>query len=525
MADMADSGTGSKLFVRQSSGLVRDVSVTNALFFNVAAFVGVGLTLYPIFYSLAFVPVWTWGPFSEYGWAAIVDGHLLRPARADLRVAHVGHAPLRRRLRVHEPHHASVPRLAGVVDARDRLGADHRLRGAARPAQPPDHGADHRHRRRRALLHRTRTRWFTDSTGGDHRARPGSSASLVVLAVIAGVVLLPTRTFHRVVTALAGFGVAALRRHVRVRPRWRRAGRTSTATCRSTRAASRPPRSPRPASRRSCRATTHDFLGDLFSHDGLPVHALDPALPVHRVPVLGVHRRRGARQRPARRPGRAARRAPDRRASPTRSTSTRSRSHLGFDMNVSWGAQLLGVQREPRRCCRWASRTSMPLLAVIANTSLWPIWALISLGGAMFPFLLCPVYINFISRMQLAWSLDRQVPEWFGEVNERLRAPAERDPRDARADRAVPLLPELQRPAALPRHDRQQAEPRRHRVVLDHDGDPHVDDAGGERAARALAPARISCATRRSARRCRGSGSAWLVFPVWIYIFAVVKPI
>ena len=74
MTDMADSGTGSKLFVRQSSGLVRNVSVTNALFFNVAAFVGVGLTLYPIFYSLAFVPVWRWGPFSEYGWAAIIAG-------------------------------------------------------------------------------------------------------------------------------------------------------------------------------------------------------------------------------------------------------------------------------------------------------------------------------------------------------------------------------------------------------------------------------------------------------------------
>ena len=64
----------------------------------------------------------------------------------------------------------------------------------------------------------------------------------------------------------------------------------------------------------------------------------------------------------------------------------------------------------------------MPLLAVIANKSLWPIWALISLGGTIFPFLLCPVYINFISRMQLAWSLDRQVPEWFGRVNERMRA-------------------------------------------------------------------------------------------------------
>jgi len=74
MAEMAESGSGKRLFVRQSSGLVRDVSVTNALFFNVAAFVGVGLTLYPAFYSLAFVPVWRFGPFSEYGWAAIITG-------------------------------------------------------------------------------------------------------------------------------------------------------------------------------------------------------------------------------------------------------------------------------------------------------------------------------------------------------------------------------------------------------------------------------------------------------------------
>jgi amino acid transporter len=34
------------------------------------------------------------------------------------------------------------------------------------------------------------------------------------------------------------------------------------------------------------------------------------------------------------------------------------------------------------------------------------------------------VYVAFLSRMQLAWSLDRQVPEWFGAVSERLRAPA-----------------------------------------------------------------------------------------------------
>src|SRR6266704_440181 len=74
MADMAESGSGRRLFVRLSSGLVRDVSVTNALFFNVAAFVGVGLTLYPAFYSLAFEPVWKYAGLSEYAWAAIASG-------------------------------------------------------------------------------------------------------------------------------------------------------------------------------------------------------------------------------------------------------------------------------------------------------------------------------------------------------------------------------------------------------------------------------------------------------------------
>ena len=33
-------GGGKMLFTRQSSGLVREVSVTNALFFNTAAFIG-----------------------------------------------------------------------------------------------------------------------------------------------------------------------------------------------------------------------------------------------------------------------------------------------------------------------------------------------------------------------------------------------------------------------------------------------------------------------------------------------------
>ena len=96
--------------------------------------------------------------------------------------------------------------------------------------------------------------------------------------------------------------------------------------------------------------------------------------------------------------------------------------HLGFDMNVSWGASYWGFNSN-LTALPMGQPNSMPLLAAVANKGLWPIWMLISLGGVLFPLLLCPVYINFISRMQLAWSLDRQAPEWFGNVSERLRAP------------------------------------------------------------------------------------------------------
>jgi amino acid transporter len=62
-----------RLFVRQASGLVREVSVTNALFFNTAAFIGTGLGWYPVLYTLALVPIGVAG-FTTYGWAAIISG-------------------------------------------------------------------------------------------------------------------------------------------------------------------------------------------------------------------------------------------------------------------------------------------------------------------------------------------------------------------------------------------------------------------------------------------------------------------
>src|SRR5438067_9183381 len=196
---------GSSLFVRQSSGLVRNVSVTNALFFNVAAFVGVGLTLYPIFYSLGFVPIWKFGGTSEYAWAAVVAGifvAILALIFASLtsvmprsggdyvftsRIVH----PFLGWMESWTLVIASVLIIAFEVPLVLRnLQITARIIGIGHGGHFWTHA----------------NTWFTDSTGGI-TGSPGFIGSLVVLAVIAFVVLLPTRTFHKVVTALALIGV------------------------------------------------------------------------------------------------------------------------------------------------------------------------------------------------------------------------------------------------------------------------------------------------------------------------------
>ena len=418
MTDMADSSTGSRLFVRQSSGLVRDVSVTNALFFNVAAFVGVGLTLYPIFYSLGFVPVWTWGPFSAYGWAAIVTGLfciLLAIIFASLtsvmprsggdyvftsRITH----PFLGWLEAWTLVIASVLIIAFEVPLV--------LRNLQITARIIGIGAG-------GSFFQDANTWFTDSTGSI-TGTPGFIASLVVLAIIAGVVLLPTRTFHKVVTVLAIFGVASFvamfvfgllatsRSDFEHNLPHYTGGVTAAKIAASGHATFLP-------------GETNNFLGEIFSHTAFPI-----MLSILLFQYIGFQY--------------SAYIAGEVRGNVRRGVlvallgalvigviansvyvDTISK-HLGFDMNVSWGASYWGFN-ENLTALPMGQPNAMPLLGVIANDSLWPIWALISFAGAIFPFLLCPVYINFISRMQLAWSLDRQLPEWFGEVNERMRAP------------------------------------------------------------------------------------------------------
>jgi amino acid transporter len=99
---------------------------------------------------------------------------------------------------------------------------------------------------------------------------------------------------------------------------------------------------------------------------------------------------------------------------------------LGIDAQTAWSALWWGYI-DPAKAglaLPMGSPNYFQLMGVVARPDLWPIWTVVGAASTLFPFLLMPVYIIFISRIALAWSLDRQVPEWLGTVSERLRAPA-----------------------------------------------------------------------------------------------------
>jgi APA family basic amino acid/polyamine antiporter len=514
----ASTSTTPKLFVRQSSGLVRNVSVTNALFFNVAAFVGVGLTLYPIFYSLAGVPVWKHG-LSEYGWAAVIAGLfciLLSLIFASLtsvmprsggdyvfssRILH----PFLGWMESWTLVIASVLIIAFEVPLVLRnLQITARIIGIGAGGHFFTHANS----------------WFTDSTGAI-TGTPGFVGSLVVLLAIGVVCVLPTRRFHRVVTALAGYGVACFfamfifgllatsRSSFEAHLPHYTGGVTAAkiaATGNSTFLA----------------GANHGFFSDLFSTSVFPL-----MLSILLFQFIGFQY--------------SAYIAGEVRGNVRRGVLIALlgalligvlansvyvdafSNHLGFNTNVSWGASYWGLN--PNLAAPPLGQpNAMPLLAVIANNGLWPLWALISLGGVIFPFLLCPVYINFISRMQLAWSLDRQMPEWFGEVNERLRAPLN-------AILATIGLTALflffQSYKALPtifatsEHKLNLAGTAWFSIMMA----VLTWTLPGVNAI--LVRIRRPDLVRNApfSKALPWIGGAWLLFPLWIYIFAVIKPI
>jgi amino acid transporter len=511
--------SGPKLFVRQSSGLVRNVSVTNALFFNVAAFVGVGLTLYPIFYTLGDVPVWKHAGISAYAWAAIITGlfcvvlAMIFSSLTSVMPRSGGDYVFTSRI-VH-PFLGWLESWTLVIASILIIAFEVPLvlRNLQITARIIGIGAG-------GHFFKNANTWFTDSTGAI-TGTPGFLASLVVLAVIGLVVLLPTRRFHRVVTVLAGFGVAAFiamfifglaatHRSSFVHNLPHYTGGVTASHIAATGAG------------QFLTPTGNSFIKDIFSTTVFPFF-----LSILLFQYIGFQY--------------SAYIAGEVRGNVRRSVLIALigaltigvlanslyvdaiSNHFGFATNVSWGATYWGFNSH-LAALPLGQPNAMPLLAVIANKALWPIWMLISIAGMVFPFLLCPVYINFISRMQLAWSLDRQLPEWFGRVNDRLRAPL--NAILATLGLAAIFL-FFQNYNALPHflattgHKLNLAGTAWFSIVMAilTWAMPGVNAL----LVRFRRPDLVRSAP--FSRALPWLGLAWLVFPVWVYVFAVFKPI
>jgi amino acid transporter len=401
------------LFTRQSSGLVREVSVVNAMFFNTAAFIGVGVGWYPTFYSLAFVPIGVAAGFTTYGIAAILIGLacvLLALIFASLTtvmprsggdyvftsriVPVVG--PFLGWLESWTLAFASIAIIAFEVPVFVRnLQITGRIIGLG-TGNGFFTGANS---------------WFTDETGAV-TGLPGFIAALLVLALIAWVTFQPTRRFHRIITTLAILGLLGMVLMFLV---------GLVAITPENFATNLP---------KYANGVTVDQLVAAGNDNGVigPV-SLDPSTfsfvaGIVLLNYIGFQYSAyisGEIRGNVRRGILVALLGALVVAVFMNSVYTDFLSgRLGVDGQIGWGVLYwIGSPDLPL-----GQPNSLPLTATIASPGLWPIWTLVSLSVTLFPFLLCPVYINFLSRMQLAWSLDRQVPEWFGAVSERLRAPA-----------------------------------------------------------------------------------------------------
>jgi basic amino acid/polyamine antiporter, APA family len=411
MAEATAAPTGGRaLFVRQSSGLVREVSVRNALFYNTAAFIGITVAWAPLFYTLAFAPVGKAAGLTSYAWAAILVGAFC--IFLGLIFASLGTVMPRsggdyvftsRLIPVAGPFLAWVESFTLVFASLAVIAFEVPivLRNTQISGEIIGIGTG-------SGFFKRANGWFT--SGGAITSWPGMIGALVVIALILIVVIQPTRRFHRIVTGLGAIGllswivmwVAGLAFVHRASfehnlPKY--TGMTAAALQKA--------------------AVTGHVVGHgfsfgttilpflmsvvLFQYIGFQYSAYiagEVRGNIKRGILIGVL---GALFFAV--------------VMNSLYVDTLG-NRLGTKNLLGWGINFWSIKTTPL-----GQPTSLPLAAEISRPGLWPIWLFVSVAATLWPFLLCPVYISLISRISLAWSLDRQVPKWFGEVNERLRAP------------------------------------------------------------------------------------------------------
>jgi amino acid transporter len=399
---MAKSTASSGLFVRQASGLVRDVSMTNALFFNIAAFVGTAVGWAVVFYAL--FPEWQGLGISAYAWMAILTGiacfflGLIFSSLTTAMPRSGGDYVFTSR--IISPFWGWLESWTLVGSALTIIGFEiivavrniqltGILLGIAFPGSAFSNAQN----------------WFQDNTSK-------IIVGLVIMLVIAGVSILRTRAFHKVVTGLSIFAIIAV---------------------------------------------IISFFG-AFSIDANAMNAALPALGTSFKAITGAATKAGYSLG-----------SPDFSftglialaglvsvvlfqfigfqfssyiAGEVKGNVKRTvafavigalifavfmnslyidvlGNRFGFNLTNAWGYLYWNNAGAPLN----GQPPFTPVMATAVHPGAWPLWLIVALGNITLNVLLCPVYAIFLSRIVLAWALDRQVPEWFSVVNERTNAP------------------------------------------------------------------------------------------------------
>lgn len=418
------SSGGKTLFTRQSSGLVREVSVVNALFFNTSAFIGGTLGGAYQIAVLAGVPVMVMGLLTNWSLIAFLVGGMcvllafIFASLTSVMPRSGGDYVFSSRI---------VPKLGPLLGWLESWGlvfasiallqfeTVQMLRSTQVEGRIIGIGTN-------IDFFSNANSWFTDSTG-QVAGWPGFIASLVVFALVGIVVLQPTRRFHKIVTYLTIFGIVGWAMMTVAGLLWFDAAAFSANL-------------PKYAD-----GITTDQLAKAASDAGLtsgfdfgPVNGT--TWPMFLMVGIMLFQFIGFQY--------SAYISGEVRGNVKKGIliAVLGALALAVLMNSIYAEVLgrkLGMDAQTGWSAMWwgyispdsagfglpmGSPNYFQLMGAVAAPSLWPIWAIVGAASTLFPFLLMPVYVIFISRVALAWSLDRQVPEWFGTVSERLRAPA-----------------------------------------------------------------------------------------------------
>jgi APA family basic amino acid/polyamine antiporter len=419
---MSDSGR--TLFTRQSSGLVREVSVVNALFFNTSAFIGGTLGGAFQIAVLAGVPVVVVGGLTNWSWVAFIVGALcillavIFASLTSVMPRSGGDYVFTSRI---------VPKVGPLLGWLESWGlvfasiallqfeTVQTLRSTQVEGRIIGIGTN-------ISFFNNANGWFTDGSTGDVTALPGLIAALVVFAFVAWVVLQPTKRFHKIVTYLTVLGIVG----------WVLMAICGLLFFDPTQFAANLPK--------FANGITVDQLTKAGSDAGLtsgfsfgPVNAF--TWPVMLMAGVMLFQFIGFQY--------SAYISGEVRGNVKRGIliavlgalamavlmnsiyAEALARRLGLDAQTAWSAIWWGyIDPTKGVALPMGAPNYFQLMGAVAHPELWPIWTVVGAASTLFPFLLMPVYVIFISRIALAWSLDRQVPEWFGTVSERLRAPA-----------------------------------------------------------------------------------------------------